>query len=144
MSWQETWKESPRVIPLEDGARGEGFRRGRVGIAFFPAGFYPACSLHGALSALGGVGSMKWRCMVEGCNAGAETERPWSEWGFKEPDRDGFLDLMRLTGAARVETLKNELGRLREAIREHHAQVLLGARDDHDADEALWRAGEGA
>lgn len=68
------WRLDDRIAPLE-GARGEAVCRGEVGVADFPAGTYPACSLHGALAA---VGQGKWRCLVEGCNAGAETAWPWS------------------------------------------------------------------
>lgn len=66
---QASWRPDPHVNPLSGGARGDGFRRGKVGIADFIAGTYPACSLHGAMNAVGGD---KWRCLVEGCNAGAE------------------------------------------------------------------------
>lgn len=69
----ESWRADPRVTVL-DGARGEPVRRGEVGVADFSAGVYPACSYHGALIAIGGG---KWRCLVEGCNAGAQTPWPW-------------------------------------------------------------------
>lgn len=68
-----TWRKDPRVTDLE-GARGAPLRRGDVGVADFSAGVYPACSKHGALAA---VGEGKWRCMVDGCNAGAQTDWPW-------------------------------------------------------------------
>lgn len=74
------WRTSNRVRPLEGGDRGTGSRRGEPGEATFLAGVYPACSLHGALTALGGVGTMKWRCLVPDCNAGAETDRPWESF----------------------------------------------------------------
>lgn len=69
------------VIPLEDGARGSGERRGEAGIAYHPLadGYYPTCSLHGAMVAIGGgEDDMKWRCLVTGCNVGCITERPYS------------------------------------------------------------------
>lgn len=70
------WRHSPLVVPLEEGTRGAGERRGEAGVAEFVAGTYPACSLHGALNRLGKDRGI-WRCMVEGCNAGGETDLPW-------------------------------------------------------------------
>lgn len=56
---------------------------------------------------------------------------------------------LRLSAAADayVESLEAEVERLREAIREHRAQIVMGARSGHElneADEALWRNGEGS
>ena len=68
-----SWRPDLAVLLLT-GARGPALRRGEVGVAHFPAGLYPACSLHGALNA---IGSGKWRCLVEGCNTGAQTTWPW-------------------------------------------------------------------
>lgn len=74
-AWQATWHRSGRVDPLTEGERGDGSRRGEVGVATFPAGEYPSCSRHGALMALSATGV--WRCMAHGCNAGAQTTWPW-------------------------------------------------------------------
>lgn len=74
MTWRTTWRVDAAVVPLEDGARGAGERRGESGIATFPAGDYPACSLHGAMNRLGRDRSI-WRCLVDGCNTGAEWGR---------------------------------------------------------------------
>jgi hypothetical protein len=63
------WREHPTVVPLRDGERGSGWRRGEVGLADYPAGSYPSCSRHGAMIS---IGNSYWRCLVEGCNAGAE------------------------------------------------------------------------
>lgn len=62
------WRADPTILPVEDGSRGGGWRRGRPGLADYPAGTYPACSLHGAMIAVGGE---YWRCLIEGCNCGA-------------------------------------------------------------------------
>jgi hypothetical protein len=70
-----TWRPDSRVVALADGARGMQVRAGVVGVGDFPAGVYPACSRHGALVA---VGRGTWRCLVDGCNAGAATDWPWS------------------------------------------------------------------
>jgi hypothetical protein len=58
-----------------------------------------------------------------------------------QAQHDATQALVRIVGQ-RDDALA-EVERLREAIREHHAQILMGARDDHDlnqADEALWRS----
>lgn len=74
MNWRDSWVTDPSVVPLAEGERGAGERRGEVGLATFPAGDYPACSKHGAMNCLGRERSI-WRCLVEGCNAGAEWVR---------------------------------------------------------------------
>lgn len=74
MSDLRFWRPDQLVRPLVDGARGSGERAGSVGVAHFTPGLYPACSRHGALTAIGGG---KWRCLVVGCNAGAQTPWPW-------------------------------------------------------------------
>ncbi len=80
--FRASWTADRRVRPLTDGTRGSGVRRGDVGVAHFSAGVYPACSLHGALTA---IGSDKWRCLVPGCNAGAQTPWPWRQrrWAWR-------------------------------------------------------------
>jgi hypothetical protein len=65
------WRPDPTVVPI-DGARGSGLRRGEPGLADFPAGSYPACSRHGAMTAVGGE---IWRCLIEGCNTGGRWAR---------------------------------------------------------------------
>ena len=68
--WRESWSPSERLLPL-DGARGDGSIAGEIGMARFPAGTYPACSRHGAMNRVGGKNNY-WRCLVHGCNVGAE------------------------------------------------------------------------
>ena len=59
-----------RQTVLEDGARGSGERRGEATVRQYAGGeFYPACTLHGAMNAIGGG---KWRCLAPGCNIGVE------------------------------------------------------------------------
>jgi hypothetical protein len=77
--WRSSWHHSDSVVPLTEGARGEGSRRGEVGVAMFRAGEYPACSRHGALTALNAEGI--WRCTVRDCNVGAQTPWPWPVCG---------------------------------------------------------------
>lgn len=90
MSWATTWRLDTSVRPLEEGTRGHGERRGRVGLAEFKAGWYPACSLHGSLIRVGKEPAI-WRCFVRGCNAGAITqETRWSDhdpYGYPRIDR---------------------------------------------------------
>lgn len=69
MTWRESWQ--PIGVTELEGSRGAGVRRGEIGVADFPAGIYPACSNHGAMNRVSKDKSY-WRCMVEGCNAGAE------------------------------------------------------------------------
>lgn len=64
------WRTSPTLVPLE-GARGAGERQGEFGLADFPAGTYPSCSLHGAMNRVS-VNNDLWRCLTEGCNVGCE------------------------------------------------------------------------
>ena len=58
--------------PLEDGSRGTGEHAGILTMRKYTPGWYPACTRHGALVAVGGG---KWRCLTPGCNIGAEWER---------------------------------------------------------------------
>lgn len=56
-----------RLTVLEDGARGSGARRGEVTVRRWAGAYYPACTIHGAMNAIGGD---KWRCLAPGCNIG--------------------------------------------------------------------------
>ena len=66
----DTWRTDPSVVALDEGSRGSGANRGEVGLGDFIAGTYPACSRHGAMNRVGREPSI-WRCLAEGCNAGA-------------------------------------------------------------------------
>lgn len=66
------WRRDPSLSPLE-GARGAGERQGEFGLGDFPAGTYPACSLHGAMNRVSTKNRL-WRCLTEGCNVGCEQE----------------------------------------------------------------------
>ena len=58
------------ITPITEGTRGSGENQGVIGMADLPAGRYPACSLHGAMNRMR-QGDNVWRCLREGCNAGA-------------------------------------------------------------------------
>lgn len=66
------WRPLPRE--LEGGGRGSGANAGEPGLAEYECGTYPACSIHGAMTAIGGG---KWRCLAPECNIGVE----WSHRG---------------------------------------------------------------
>jgi hypothetical protein len=69
-AWRESWHANPFLVELEEGTRGGGERRGEVGLAQFSAGWYPACSLHGAMNRMGREQPAVWRCLAFGCNVG--------------------------------------------------------------------------
>lgn len=80
-SWREAWwPSSDLLVPLE-GRRGSGENAGQVGLCAFPAcpeWALPACSKHGAMNCVKRADTETgsyWRCLVEGCNIGAELIR---------------------------------------------------------------------
>jgi hypothetical protein len=98
------WRPDPSVVAA-DGARGGGWRRGEVGLADYPPGSYPSCSLHGAMVAVGGE---YWRCLIEGCNTGAR----WN------PDPDAAKVYVVVKPALRTHRLhKNGCGAVRATSR---------------------------
>ncbi len=68
------WRESVEVRPIDVADRDGTV--GRVGLADFVAGTYPACEFHGALLCMTprSERAQVWRC--DGCGAGAEWSRP--------------------------------------------------------------------
>lgn len=95
-----TWRSHPLVEPLTEGTRGDGAHRGEVGVADFPAGVYPACSLHGALIRVGADPAI-WRCLVHSCNAGAMTPTPWAVVTVAERPTDADVEQAKQIARAR-------------------------------------------
>lgn len=71
MSWQETWRASGVATTLP--SEGKHHEVGEAGFADFPAGGYPACSIHGAMLRMNATGNGHpplWRCAT--CHVGLE------------------------------------------------------------------------
>lgn len=56
-------------IKVLENRRGGGTRAGDVTVRKYAGRYYPACTNHGAMSAVGGN---IWRCLVTACNVGCE------------------------------------------------------------------------
>jgi hypothetical protein len=65
--WRTTWRPDGAQVPL---GLSTALRvgHGQPGLAEFPAGTYPACSVHGAMNRVSRA--QMWRCLE--CNIGIE------------------------------------------------------------------------
>ncbi len=70
MSWRTTFKPFADVEATPLGNTLVKPEQGIAGTALFPAGEYPACSIHGAMNKV--APALLWRCLT--CNIGVEIQ----------------------------------------------------------------------